>query len=212
MRAETDTNCMEKDYNGEKNIRVRRVLYIMNRLRDLPVKLIYDHVKFTKNTGSKKFAILKMAIDDHELKNKYDKLIREHNYKVLSNDLVDSGFDIILPKKTIFHGQDITFVDFELKVEMLFCEIDKHYVSNSPFFLIPRSSISKFPLILSNNIGIINSGYRGSITGAFRNYYSCCVDEDTSLVQICHPSLCPIFPVIVDENELTNIETNVSPR
>ena len=181
----------------------------MNRLRDLPVKLIYDHVKFNKNTGSKKFAILKIAIDDEIIKKKYDKLVTKHNYKVLNYDLVDSGFDIVLPKKTIFHGQDSTFVDFELKVEMLFCEIDKHYVSNSPFLLSPRSSISKFPLILSNNIGIINSGYRGSITGAFRNYYSCSVDEDTSLLQICHPSLCPIFTVIVNENELTNIETNI---
>jgi dUTP pyrophosphatase len=181
----------------------------MNRLRDLPVKLIYDHVKFNKNTGSKKFAILKIAIDDDIIKKKYDKLVTKHNYKVLNYDLVDSGFDIVLPKKTIFHGQDSTFVDFELKVEMLFCEIDKHYISNSPFLLIPRSSISKFPLILSNNIGIINSGYRGSITGAFRNYYSCSLDEDTSILQICHPSLCPIFTVIVNENELTNIETNI---
>ena len=109
----------------------------------------------------------------------------------------------------MFEDENSVFVDFKIKTEMLFCEVDRNIATNSPFLLHPRSSISKLPLMLSNHTGIIDSGYRGSIIGAFRNLdtqKSCKVDKDTRLLQICHPSLCPIFVVFLDEKDLTTTE------
>ena len=36
--------------------------------------------------------------------------------------------------------------------------------------LYPRSSMSKYPLMLANHVGIIDSGYRGNLIGAFRSF------------------------------------------
>ena len=61
--------------------------------------------------------------------------------------------------------------------------------------------------MLANHVGIIDSGYRGDLIGAFRcldNEYN--VESNTRLLQICHPSLCPVYVVIVPENELSNTE------
>ena len=41
----------------------------------------------------------------------------------------------------------------------------------SGFYIYPRSSISKTPFRLANNVGIIDSGYRGNL-GACFDYYS----------------------------------------
>ena len=64
----------------------------------------------------------------------------------------------------------------------------------------------KTPLMLANHTGIIDSGYRGFVKGAFRHLNSVSneqpyhVDKHTRLLQICHPSLCPVLVTIV-ENE-----------
>jgi dUTPase len=67
--------------------------------------------------------------------------------------------------------------------------------------------------MLANHTGIIDSGYRGNLIGAFRALYfhkddnnSYIVEKHTRLLQICHPSLCPIYVVMVNEDELTNTE------
>ena len=61
--------------------------------------------------------------------------------------------------------------------------------------------------MLSNHVGIIDSGYRGNIKAAVRclnadQYY---VQKFQRLVQICHPSLCSIKVKLVEtENDLTS--------
>jgi len=47
----------------------------------------------------------------------------------------------------------------------LACEIPEGYVG----LIFPRSSISKIDLILSNCVGVIDSGYRGEIQVRFKN-------------------------------------------
>lgn len=110
-------------------------------------------------------------------------------------------------------------IDMEIKAEMILGKSYKKkdtnetlpldYEISSPYYLYPRSSISKTPLILANHVGIIDSGYRGFIAGAFRNIdtdNSYKVEKHTRLLQICHPSLCPIFVVMVSEDELSTTE------
>jgi len=181
----------------------------MNALNDPFVRSVYTSLKGKYISTTRNFAILKIAITDPELIKKYEKKGGDHNKNILGNIFYDSGFDLMLPEDVVFEDENSMFIDFKMKTEMLFCEVDRNIVTNSPFLLHPRSSISKLPLMLSNHTGIIDSGYRGSIIGAFRNLdtqKSCKVEKDTRLLQICHPSLCPIFVVFVDENDLTTTE------
>jgi dUTPase len=79
--------------------------------------------------------------------------------------------------------------------------------SSTGYYLYPRSSICKTPLMLANHTGIIDSGYRGHIMAATRclgGAYE--IEQYTRLFQICAPTLCRVFVVLVDEIELTNSE------
>ena len=65
--------------------------------------------------------------------------------------------------------------------------------------------------MLANHTGVIDSGYRGNLIGAFRalhlpenNKYT--VKQDTRLLQLCHPSLLPFYVIIVDEDKLSTSE------
>ena len=49
------------------------------------------------------------------------------------------------------------------------CEVINEFGRNVAYFLVPRSSISKTPLIQANSIGIIDAGYRGYIMAMVYN-------------------------------------------
>ena len=51
----------------------------------------------------------------------------------------------------------------------------------------------------NDSVGIIDSGYRGNIIGMFDSNSSYVVNRGDRLLQICAPSLSPIYVVIVDE-------------
>ena len=59
------------------------------------------------------------------------------------------------------------------------------------YYLHPRSSLSKTPLMLANHTGIIDSGYRGRIMAAVRNLSPSdyVVENNVRLFQICAPAL-----------------------
>jgi dUTP pyrophosphatase len=59
--------------------------------------------------------------------------------------------------------------------------------------------------MLANHTGIIDAGYRGYLIGAFRNLYAdpYKVEKHTRLLQVCHPTLCPIHVVLVNEEDLS---------
>ena len=126
-----------------------------------------------------------------ELREVYEKHVAAHNNKIDTDPYPDSGFDIITPKTHILQP-NISFasqmVDFEIKTEMGF---KGHPAA---FYIHPRSSISKTPLMLANHTGIIDCGYRGNIKGAFRNldHSEYVMEEYSKVLQICHPSLCKI--------------------
>jgi len=179
--------------------------------------LSYDYVKnilSPKKQPIRNYAILKLAIPDETLKNEYSTRIENHNTLLNNNRFVDSGFDLLVPEKTVFTKEiDSKFIDMGVKAEMLYFDSNISMVSNCAFTIYPRSSISKTPLMLANHTGIIDAGYRGSLIGAFRwlkpktsTETEYVVEKHTRLLQVCHPSLCPIFVVIVDENDLTSSE------
>ena len=76
--------------------------------------------------------------------------------------------------------------------------------------------MSKTPLMLANHTGIIDAGYRGNLIGAVRwlkdsennnvNNPEYILERHTRLLQICHPTLCPVFVYLVEEHDLTTTE------
>ena len=166
--------------------------------------MISDSV-FALSQQPMKYAVLNIAVvGDNELKEKYKQHIDNHNKKVLDSEYPDAGFDLFVPETTEF---DVAFekkmIDMRVKMEMYYKECDKKTISS--YYSYPRSSISKTPLMLANHVGIIDSGYRGNLMGAFRSlsHDKYIVDKHSRLLQICHPSLCPIVACLVDEGDLT---------
>jgi len=114
-----------------------------------------------------------------------------------------------VPSDVKFDKQfETKFIDMKVKSEMVYCNVDTNKVTNCAFTIYPRSSISKTPLMLANHTGIIDSGYRGSLIGAFRSLteWNYIVAGGTRLLQVCHPTLCPVYVVIVNEDDLTTTE------
>lgn len=62
------------------------------------------------------------------------------------------------------------------------------------YWILPRSSIAKTPIRLSNSIGLIDAGYRGELKAALDNHsnedYK--IKKGTRLFQLSHPQLVPL--------------------
>ena len=167
----------------------------------------------TKSNVCDNFAILKLAISDNELKMKYTEMVDNHNKNMMERFYPDSGFDLLFPQDITFDtGFVAKFVDLNVKTEMLYVNIASNTYSGCAFTVHPRSSISKTPLMLANHTGIIDSGYRGNLIGAFRwlkynnEVTQFDVPKHTRLLQACHPTLCPVYVVIVDATDLSSSE------
>lgn len=152
----------------------------------------------------KGFGILKVAlsVDNKDFSELYKEHIKKHNASILTDPFPNSGFDLFFPKNTMIPvGPKCEMVSMNVR-----CEMTNEDGTNIPYFMFPRSSFSKTPLILANHTGIIDSGYRGDLIGAFRNLdtepYQ--VEKNTRLLQVCHPYLSPLYVVLVDVSELSN--------
>lgn len=74
----------------------------------------------------------------------------------------DSGLDIPCPEDVTIPGSSLGFpINLGIKCE-----------SHSPYFLIPRSSIAKTPIRMSNSIGLIDRSYRGELIARVDNFTS----------------------------------------
>jgi dUTP pyrophosphatase len=182
--------------------------------------------QFCFDTMAQNYAVLKLAVnsDQNELLELYTAHIAKHNTSTENAPFPNSGFDLFVPNDTEF-DTDFTskFVDLKIKTEMIYCDKslqvtletedgEQETVSGASYscgyYMYPRSSISKTPLMLANHVGIIDSGYRGNLIAAVRKLPSnqtngtYTVERHTRLFQICHSTLCPLFVVLVPESEL----------
>ena len=195
---------------------------------------IREFYSFVKNVQDKsshnEFMYLSIFVDSHdeELKKMYIEAAQKHNQKIMDDPhFYDAGFDLFLPKNenesdarwlcdgTAFYSRHwvdvppINKVDFKVKCcAKLYTNSKYRY---TPFYTYARSSISKTPLRLANNQGIIDAGYRGNLIGMF----DCLVNPNDSddrefdwymekysrMIQICAPGLIPIYVTIVDKFE-----------
>lgn len=72
----------------------------------------------------------------------------------------DAGLDLFIMEDQIIKAGETA--PLKLKIS---CET----ATGQPYYLMPRSSISKTPLRMSNSIGLIDGGYRGEIIGMVDN-------------------------------------------
>ena len=184
--------------------------------------------KIMSETGIDKVMSLSMFIDsnDDNLKNMYLEYAHKHNDKIMNEPhFYDAGFDLFLPKDEHNLGYtnffcstsnglscninkgNINKVDFKVKCCAKIVTKNNSYFT--PFYTYARSSMSKTPLRLANNQGIIDAGYRGSLIGMFDCIYSdrktigsdWKMDDYSRMLQICSPGLIPIHVRIVDKFE-----------
>ena len=106
----------------------------------------------------------------------------------------DAGFDLYFPTETIVESEETVLVPLGVSVEMT------NDGKPQSFYVVPRSSIYKTPLRMSNSIGVIDSGYRGELKVPVDNntdddYY---IETGERLFQIIHPALEPFEVEIVD--------------
>lgn len=164
---------------------------------------------FQSNAISHKYsdyAILKLYVprENPELYDLYTEYVKKHNDEQCKNQFFNSGFDLFIAKDETIESTVAVFVNQQVKAEMISCD-----GTAMSYYMYPRSSMSKTPLMLANHVGIIDSGYRGNLICALRNLggeTEYVLAKHTRLMQICAPTLKPIYVIMVGENELTTTE------
>jgi dUTP pyrophosphatase len=151
-----------------------------------------------------------------EQKNKYTLYIKidenisndiKNSYLELENTCInneDSGVDLYVPHDiNINDSNDIITVDHMISC----CMYHTNTTITTGYYLYPRSSIYKFPVMMNNSVGIIDAGYRGNIKGMLRTFNNNMVSpniiipSNTRLFQICTPDLSPLKVKIIKQNE-----------
>ena len=138
----------------------------------------------------------------------YEAHVEAHNKNVLESVYPNAGFDLLFPKREEFSlpPSRTTMVNLQVKGEMRVFDKTAQRWKTSAYYVYPRSSMSKTPLMLANHVGIIDSGYRGWLIGAFRNLDAegvsqpHVVEQHTRLLQICAPDLRPVLVQLVNED------------
>lgn len=120
----------------------------------------------------------------------------------------DAGLDLFFPEDITIKGGETKLVDLQVAAQMLemgsFLK-NAHVGRNSiyrpvGYYLVPRSSISKTPLRMSNSVGIVDSGYTGHLKVSIDNIKNTDykIKKGDKLFQIVHPSL-KTFKLVLTE-------------
>lgn len=129
----------------------------------------------------------------------------------------DSGLDLFCLEDVQVEPGKQYKIKFGIKCEMLTSagiaydnvnegDEDERKFQNSSYWLVPRSSISKTPLRMSNSVGLIDAGYRGEIMAYVDNIKqeSYTIHKGDRLFQIVSPNLSPISIQTVESLSSTN--------
>lgn len=169
-----------------------------------------------------KFMLLSIFIDseDDELKQLYKTSSVIHNNEIMNDPrCYEAGFDLFLPKnndsgeddETKFVGKNK--VDFKIKCCAKMIHKNKNndknnelYAVYSPFNTCSKALMSKSPLRLENNQGIIDAGYRGNLICMLDCIYydmenGFSMAKYSRMIQICAPDWVPMYVRIVDKVE-----------
>jgi dUTP pyrophosphatase len=133
------------------------------------------------------------------------------NHHLYQNHLTyhegDAGLDLFIIKDIAILPNTTKLVDLGIKCQSRSVSLNPidwirgkmyHYHS---YYLFPRSSIAKTPLILKNSIGLIDRGYLGNIKAAFYNTsnQTFVLKRGERYVQLVNGDLSPAQFKVVDE-------------
>jgi dUTP pyrophosphatase len=127
--------------------------------------------------------------------------IRQYYHSLSQAENTDSGVDLVCVETQNMEEFVVSTINFGIKCQMKNTSSSQFY----PYYLYPRSSISKTPLIMANSVGIIDKDYRGNIMAKVRNIpinnlkKKYLLKEGDRLFQICSPDLSPLKVIVVDK-------------
>ena len=140
--------------------------------------------------------ILSVSNPDREIVELYNSKITKLTNTRFSNKHPDSGFDLFVPDTVTIEARKIKLIDMKVS-----CSVSKvfrsttmdglHVTEPSPYYMYARSSVSKRGIMLVNSVGIIDSGYRGTLKAAFFNTTDnpVTIGKGDRVVQLCMPGL-----------------------
>ena len=126
-------------------------------------------------------------------------------YQERKNFQNDAGVDLYVPTTISISPFQTTLIDLEIKCKMV-NEDQDGCGEETGYFLYPRSSIIKTPLLLANSVGVVDIGYRNTVKAAFRfipfeaAFQDYTIEPFTRLVQIVSPDMKPIRVEIKEED------------
>ena len=141
---------------------------------------------------------------DAQIVKLYNEKITKLTNTRFSNKHPDSGFDLFVPDTVTIEARKIKIIDMKVS-----CSVSKVIRSAtvggvmdcdpSPYYMYARSSVSKRGIMLANSVGIIDSGYRGTLMAAFFNTTDnpVTIGKGDRIVQLCMPGLDYNFTVEV---------------
>jgi len=108
----------------------------------------------------------------------------------------DAGLDLFVVEKQTIEAGKTVLINLGISCET---------AEKRPYFLMPRSSISKTPIRLCNSIGLIDAGYRGEIMAAVDNikHEDFTINSGQRLFQIVAMDGSPLSFELVDELSAT---------
>ena len=147
-------------------------------------------------------AILYLYIEDCNLRYLYEPKVVQYNIDSMNDAYPNSGFDLYFPQTATAVGLRSSLIPMGVIAEMRIYDAIKNEWKPTGYYMYPRSSISKTPLMLAYSTGVIDSGYRGHLIGAFRNLsgeaYQ--IRQGDRLLQVCAPDLRPMVVKIVEKS------------
>jgi dUTP pyrophosphatase len=152
------------------------------------------------------------------IQKKYKSIMNENNSQfeygsnkyIVDHPYIDAGTDLYcISNLNIDNGSLSNKIDLGVKCSMVFVSTNTitKQTTRTPcgYYLYPRSSTgSKTPLRLSNQVGIMDSGYRGNVIACFDNVDHKNQFNDSQyevvvgnrLVQICAPNI--TYPTVLN--------------
>jgi len=104
----------------------------------------------------------------------------------------DAGLDLYVLEDMVIKAGDTVLIKLGIACEP---------IDGKAYYLMPRSSISKTPLRMSNSIGLIDGGYRGEIMASCDNIkpFDYQITKGQRLFQLVSSDTSPISYKISDE-------------
>lgn len=182
----------------------------------------------------------------HLYRNKANAYNDAHKNPSSASAYHDSGFDLFVPHTIRTDGvqngsgnttYDPITLDHHVRIAS-YASVNQY---PRPYYLYPRSSISKTPFRLANSVGIIDAGYRGHVIAkvddirrfygnttrdrneddnddAYASYYGegnedrNVILKGTRLFQVCSHNLLPFDKVVLLNKNDPRMQTDVSTR